>query len=318
MSSELGIIHTAEQAGAPSDVVTDAWCSDSFKELANGATGLVDSLKQGVPQVSLPDLGGGELGENVEQAQAQLGQFFSSKLSEVGGALSGQTEKALEEAGKALGPALDPAKPYLEQLNSQLSVVKDLTQKVSQEVIKDQGVIVERASPIVQGLSKYGTPRNLFNAENLAVLPLWASIILAPNNRLVKGFMKSYIPIVLAAFVYVWLTYLAFNDPVSLEGFSGMSDLSVLTKVRLLVQPIIRLRHGRSAHRTAPYAPVQMQGFSSETSVAVAWAHFICQDLFVGRYIYLDGQRNNVWTGHSLTLAFLFGPAVRCGHRRSS
>lgn len=199
----------------------------------------MDSLKQGVPQVSLPDLGGGELGENVEQAQAQLGQFFSSKLSEVGGALSGQTEKVLEEAGKALGPALDPAKPYLEQLNSQLSVVKDLTQKVSQEVIKDQGVIVERASPIVQGLSKYGTPRNLFNAENLAVLPLWASIILAPNNRLVKGFMKSYIPIVLAAFVYVWLTYLAFNDPVSLEGFSGMSDLSVLTKVRLLVQPVI-------------------------------------------------------------------------------
>lgn len=159
-------------------------------------------------------------------------EFFSSKFGEVSSLLSGQTEKALNEASKALGPAIEPARPFLDELGTQASRLRELGVKVSSDLLRDEGVIVERATPVLRGLTKYGTPRNIFNAENLAIFPLWAGVVLAPNSRLVKAFWSSYLPIIIGALAYVWLTYLAFNDPVSLEGFSGMNDLSVLTKVR--------------------------------------------------------------------------------------
>ncbi len=89
--------------------------------------------------------------------------------------------------------------------------------------------------------------------------------------------MTSYLPILAASLAYVWAAYLALQDPVvrlilvtvvvdaatlplplppphqttpnqALSGFSGSIDLGTLTK-----------------------------GFSSETAVACAWAHFIAQ-----------------------------------------
>ena len=82
-------------------------------------------------------------------------------------------------------------------------------------------------------LSTYGTPRNVFNTENLVVLPLWLGVILAPSSSVTKNVMSSYLPVLLAIAAYCWLTYLAFQDPVSLEGFkTGISDLTGLTKVR--------------------------------------------------------------------------------------
>ncbi|CAM9317879.1 unnamed protein product, partial [Phaeothamnion confervicola] len=84
----------------------------------------------------------------------------------------------------------------------------------------------------------------------------------------------------------------ALKNPTALEGFSsGVADLGALTK-----------------------------GFSQEVSVATVWAHVIAQarpnrfDLFVGRWVYLDGQRNKVWTSHSLALCFLFGPCGILAH----
>lgn len=34
----------------------------------------------------------------------------------------------------------------------------------------------------------------------------------------------------------------------------------------------------------------------------------------MGRWIYLDGMRNGVWTAHSLALAFFFGPTGILSH----
>ncbi|CAM9790294.1 unnamed protein product [Discosporangium mesarthrocarpum] len=79
---------------------------------------------------------------------------------------------------------------------------------------------------------------------------------------------------------------MSLQNPVALAGFSsGITDLGALTK-----------------------------GFSEEVSVATAWAHIVAQDLFVGRWVYLDGQKNKVFTGHSLAICFLFGPAGVISH----
>lgn len=98
--------------------------------------------------------------------------------------------------------------------------------------------------------------------------------------------MNSYGPLVLATLIYMWLTYECFQNPVSLQGFaSGITNLGGLTK-----------------------------GFGEEVSVATAWSHFLAEDLFIGRWVYLDGQRNKIFTKHSLVLCYLFGPAGFLSH----
>merc|ERR1719436_674593 len=44
-------------------------------------------------------------------------------------------------------------------------------------------------------------------------------------------------------------------------------------------------------------------GFVSEE-----WAHVLAWDLFVGRWIYLDGQRRGIFTSHSVLFCNLIGP----------
>lgn len=97
------------------------------------------------------------------------------------------------------------------------------------------------------------TPSRLFYAENAAILPLWAAMIIWPEKELTKKVMASYAPVVLAAVIYMWLTYECFQNPASLEGFaSGITNLPGLTK-----------------------------GFGEEVSVATAWSHFLAEDLFI-------------------------------------
>lgn len=182
------------------------------------------------------------------------------------------------------------------------------------------------------------TPSRLFYAENAAILPLWAAMIIWPEKEVTKKVMGSYAPVILAAVVYMWLTYECFQNPTSLQGFaSGITNLPGLTK-----------------------------GFGEEVSVATAWSHFLAEDLFIvsiwprasarklcvwhafrmrfspvlitrsllcrpsnlhprrrkcsplrllqGRFVYLDGQKNKVFTKHSLLLCYLFGPIGFLSH----
>ena len=54
--------------------------------------------------------------------------------------------------------------------------------------------------------------------------------------------------------------------------------------------------------------------FSQENIAATGWIHFIVLDLFVGRYIYWQGQRTGVWTIHSLILCLFAGPLGLLSH----
>ena len=63
----------------------------------------------------------------------------------------------------------------------------------------------------VQELEKVATPSTLFYAENAAILPLWAGMIIWPEKPLTKAVMSTYAPVVAAALVYIWLTYESFQ-----------------------------------------------------------------------------------------------------------
>jgi hypothetical protein len=53
--------------------------------------------------------------------------------------------------------------------------------------------------------------------------------------------------------------------------------------------------------------------FSEETAAATGWIHFLVMDLFVGRWIYWEGQRTGIWTIHSIALCFA-GPLGLLSH----
>ena len=136
------------------------------------------------------------------------------------------------------------------------------------------------------GLEWIPTPEAVFNVENAAIFPFWLGMIAFPKNKVTETVMGSYAVPVLLGLVYIYLTYYSFSDPRIIEAFStGKPDLAALSK-----------------------------GFSYEWCMAVGWAHFIAMDLFVGRWIYLDARKNDVFAAHSLTLCFFFGPTGVISH----
>ena len=54
--------------------------------------------------------------------------------------------------------------------------------------------------------------------------------------------------------------------------------------------------------------------FGDETAAATGWIHFLVMDLFVGRWIYWEGQKTGVWTIHSLAFCLFAGPLGLLSH----
>ncbi|MBD2102209.1 ABA4-like family protein [Leptolyngbya sp. FACHB-261] len=123
----------------------------------------------------------------------------------------------------------------------------------------------------------------IFDFANLFVLPFWALMILLPGWGVTHRVMSSYLPFAALALAYLYLFVLAF-DPNTAQELANPT-LSTIT-----------------------------QFFSSELVVAAGWVHFLVLDLFVGRHIYLEGQRTGVWTLHSLVLCLFAGPLGLLSH----
>jgi len=123
----------------------------------------------------------------------------------------------------------------------------------------------------------------LFNGANLFVLPFWTLMILLPSWGVTRAVMRSNLPFMGLAGLYIYLFIISL-DPESAQAFSNpqLADLARL--------------------------------FSQEKVVATGWVHFLVMDLFVGRWIYWQGQQTGVWTIHSLTLCLFAGPLGLLSH----
>ncbi|BAY76600.1 hypothetical protein NIES25_30530 [Nostoc linckia NIES-25] len=127
------------------------------------------------------------------------------------------------------------------------------------------------------------TISQIFNIANLFVLPFWALMILLPNWKVTQRIMASYLPFVLLAGVYLYL----FINSVTPENAQDFSNLELANVARL---------------------------FADEKVAATGWVHYLVMDLFVGRWIYLEGQKTGIWTIHSLALCFFAGPLGLLSH----
>jgi len=121
----------------------------------------------------------------------------------------------------------------------------------------------------------------LFKLSGLAVLPFWALMIFLPRWRVTKRLMSS--PLVCAAPAAL---YAALVIPRFAEVWRAVSSPELSGIAALLGSP---------------------------TGATVGWLHFLAFDLFVGRWIYLDGRERGVhaWAlAPVLFLTLMLGP---CG-----
>jgi ABA4-like protein len=121
----------------------------------------------------------------------------------------------------------------------------------------------------------------LFKIGNLTTLPFWALMIFLPRWRVTKWLVASPLVCVAPAALYAALVIPRFAEiwpAVSNPELPGISAL-----------------------------------LGSPVGATVAWLHFLAFDLFVGRWIYLDGRERGItwWVmAPALFLTLMLGP---CG-----
>ncbi|OUL25177.1 hypothetical protein BV378_16585 [Nostoc sp. RF31YmG] len=123
----------------------------------------------------------------------------------------------------------------------------------------------------------------LFNVANVFVLPFWALMIILPNWKVTRRIMESYLPFVPLAGAYLYL----FINSITPENAQALSNPQLADIARF---------------------------FTDEKAAATGWIHFLVMDLFVGRWIYWQGQKTGIWTIHSLALCLFAGPLGVLSH----
>lgn len=123
----------------------------------------------------------------------------------------------------------------------------------------------------------------IFNIANVFVLPFWAIMIFLPNWKITQKVMESLIPFALLALVYLAFFVFAIS-PESAQALASpqLADIA--------------------------------RAFADEKVMATGWTHYLVMDLFVGRWIYWQGQKSGIWTGHSLILCLFAGPLGLLSH----
>ncbi|MDY6807152.1 MAG: ABA4-like family protein [Cyanobacteriota bacterium] len=123
----------------------------------------------------------------------------------------------------------------------------------------------------------------IFNGANLFVLPFWILTIFLPKWGVTRKVISSFIPFVVLAALYIYLFVISLTP----ENAAALSNPKLADIARF---------------------------FAEESAAATGWIHFLVLDLFLGRYIYLEGQRTGVWTAHSLILCLFAGPMGLLSH----
>ncbi len=108
-------------------------------------------------------------------------------------------------------------------------------------------------------------------------------MIFLPNWSITKRVMESLIPFVVLAGLYLFLL----STSITPEAAQTLANPKLADIARF---------------------------FADERAAAVGWTHFLAMDLFVGRWIYWEGQRTGIWTVHSLLFCLFFGPLGLLSH----
>jgi hypothetical protein len=108
-------------------------------------------------------------------------------------------------------------------------------------------------------------------------------MILLPNWSITRKVMESYIPFVILAGLYLYLL----TGTITSESAQALANPQLADIARF---------------------------FGEERAAATGWTHFLVMDLFVGRWIYWEGQKTGIFTTHSILLCLFAGPLGLLSH----
>jgi hypothetical protein len=129
--------------------------------------------------------------------------------------------------------------------------------------------------------------KTAFSVATFLPQPFWFLLILIPNSSITKKIMGGYEVVTLLCLVHFFIVSASIAQP---DGTAPMAEFS------LVFDPAGDPQGGMMGMMRYP-------NFVSEE-----WSHVLTWDLFVGRWIWLDGLRRNVFTPHSVLLCNLIGP----------
>lgn len=115
----------------------------------------------------------------------------------------------------------------------------------------------------------------------------WLLMILLPSNDITKKLMGGWETVIFASLVHFLIVSTSISEPsgaAPIAEFAGVFDPS-----------------GKPLE--AMMGMMKYPNFVSEE-----WSHVLAWDLFVGRFIWLDGLQRGIFTSHSVLLANLIGP----------
>lgn len=117
--------------------------------------------------------------------------------------------------------------------------------------------------------------------------PFWLLMIGLPNWKGTKQVMQPWWPLVAFSLVHLYIVGTSIMQPdgtAPMAEFAGVFDPS-------------------GNPQGAMMGMMQYPNFVSEE-----WSHVLTWDIFVGRFIWLDGLRRGIFTPHSVLLTNLIGP----------
>lgn len=158
-------------------------------------------------------------------------------------------------------------------------------------VIIDPSTVIESTTTILSaGLDTVLSNENIKQAFSLATFGpqyLWILLVLFPNTNITKKVMGGYGGIIVFSLIHFFIVVASAtqeNGTAPIEEFNGVFDPS-------------------GDPQAAMIGMMKYPNFVTEE-----WSHVLTWDLFVGRWIWLDGLKRGVFTPHSVLLTNLIGP----------
>lgn len=128
---------------------------------------------------------------------------------------------------------------------------------------------------------------NAFSVATFLPQPFWVLLTLLPNTSITKTIMGGMQVVTLCALVHFFIVIASIVQP------GGSAPLAEFADV---FDPA-------GDPQKAFIGMMQYPNFITEE-----WSHVLTWDLFVGRWIWLDGLKRGIFTSHSVLLCNLIGP----------
>ena len=172
--------------------------------------------------------------------------------------------------------------------NSKLNAILDPSYLLS-SALESSSLSTSAAAALSTVLSTVLSNENISVAFNIATFGpqlLWLLIIFIPNTQITKKIMGSYTPIIAFSLIHLFIV---------IASATQENGTAPLAEFNLVFDPA-------GDPQGAMVNMMRYPNFVSEE-----WSHVLTWDLFVGRWIWLDGLKRGIFTGHSVLFCNLIG-----------